>query len=205
MSDSGRPRDPDIDTRIVQVTRRILDAEGPTAISVSRVAREAEVGRPSVYRRYADADDLMRAVLFAELEGQVDAYPANTPIPPGELLDHFMLMARPSLEFYAENPKRSKALLSVAVFAEDEWQQRWNALSSHVTTMAYRVVNAAVERGEIPDDTNRDVLVMSFMNLMLSVLIGGLTGAYGDVDGWDAMLRAMLRQHLEGLRLRAAL
>jgi AcrR family transcriptional regulator len=203
-TDPGRPRDPDIDERIVEVARVILDREGAEALSIARVAKEAGVGRPTVYRRYRDADDLLRAILFAELDHILvvnrDLYEA--PLPPGDLVDHLVIMSQHSFRFYAANPARSRLLLSAAVLAEPVWQARWNTLNAQVGAIVHKAIAAAVDRGEIPADTDRDLLLLGYFSIMLSVLLGGLVDAYGPVENWSAVLRALLTQQVEGLRLR---
>jgi len=206
MSDAGRPRDPDVDDRILAAARQILDAEGAGAVSVARVAREAGVGRPTVYRRFQDAGDLLRGVLFAELDAILQA---NREIiaalePEGPVIDDLLFMARPSFLFYASNPERSKALLTSAILAEPRWQARWDALNAEIAMIAMRVLQAGVSRGELPADTDLMLTVQAYMLLLLGTLLSGLVGAFGpDVDDWVEALRRLLQQHLEGLHLRA--
>lgn len=202
MSEGGRPRDPDVDARIVVAARRILDAEGADAVSVARVAREADVGRPTVYRRYRDAGDLLRGVLFAELDAILAAN-QQVEIPDQPFIDSLVTMAEASMQFYAAHPERSRALLTAAVFAEPRWQVRWDALNAEVAALAIQAMQIGQRRGELPADADLELCVTAYFSLFLAVLIGGLVGAYGDVDGWSATLRRLLEQHFEGLRQRA--
>jgi AcrR family transcriptional regulator len=47
---------------IVRVARRIVDAEGPSSLSMQLVADEVGVRAPSLYKRFADRDALLDAV-----------------------------------------------------------------------------------------------------------------------------------------------
>lgn len=59
MSAPGRPRDHDIDDRILAAVRDVLAEAGVEAVTVDAVARRAGVSRPTVYRRYPTRVDLL--------------------------------------------------------------------------------------------------------------------------------------------------
>jgi AcrR family transcriptional regulator len=59
----GRPRDPDIDTAVLDVTRRHLAAHGYDAMSVVAVADDAGTTRQAVYRRWPTKADLATAAI----------------------------------------------------------------------------------------------------------------------------------------------
>jgi AcrR family transcriptional regulator len=59
----GRPFDENVDTAILDATWRLLLAEGYARMSIARVAEEAGVGRPAIYRRYRDKSELVAAVI----------------------------------------------------------------------------------------------------------------------------------------------
>ncbi len=54
----GRPRDPELDERILAATRQILAERGYQGLSIDAVARTAGTTRPSVYLRFAGKEDL---------------------------------------------------------------------------------------------------------------------------------------------------
>jgi AcrR family transcriptional regulator len=58
MSASGRPRDPDLDERILDATRRLLAERGYQGLSIDAVARAAGTTRPTVYLRFAGKEEL---------------------------------------------------------------------------------------------------------------------------------------------------
>jgi AcrR family transcriptional regulator len=201
--DPGRPRDPDIDQRIVDTARALLDREGAAALSVARVALEAGVGRPTVYRRYRHADDLLRAILFDEL-GRISTAQRNRPAPDGNVTEGLVALARASIDYYAHNPERGRALLQVSMLADPTWQARWTALNTEVAEHAFAVVERAIQAGELPRDTDRPLLLQSYLFLLLATLVSGLAGAFGpNAADWGTALQRMLDQHVDGLRLRA--
>jgi AcrR family transcriptional regulator len=54
----GRPRDPELDERILAVTRQLLAERGYQGLSIDAVARAAGTTRPTVYLRFATKADL---------------------------------------------------------------------------------------------------------------------------------------------------
>lgn len=54
----GRPRDPELDERILTATRQVLAERGYQGLSIDAVARAAGTTRPSVYLRFAGKEDL---------------------------------------------------------------------------------------------------------------------------------------------------
>src|SRR5260370_12553531 len=59
----GRPGDPDVEKRILEVTLRQLAEGGYSRMSVDGVAAEANVSKPTIYRRWAHKADLVTAAL----------------------------------------------------------------------------------------------------------------------------------------------
>jgi AcrR family transcriptional regulator len=60
---SGRPLDESVDAAILDTAWRLLLRDGYSRMSIARVAEEARVGRPAIYRRYKDKSELVAAVL----------------------------------------------------------------------------------------------------------------------------------------------
>ncbi|MBY0398568.1 MAG: TetR/AcrR family transcriptional regulator, partial [Thermoleophilia bacterium] len=61
----GRPRDADIDDRILDVTRRHLAAHGYEAMSVVAIAGDAGTTRQALYRRWPSKAELAIAAIAA--------------------------------------------------------------------------------------------------------------------------------------------
>lgn len=64
----GRPSDPAIDRALLRVVRRLLEREGPAAVTMQRVALEAGVSKVTVYRRFADRQRLLEAMVAHDAE-----------------------------------------------------------------------------------------------------------------------------------------
>ena len=59
----GRPRDPNVEQRLLEVTLQHLAREGYSRMSVDGIAEQAGVGKPTIYRRWKGKADLATAAL----------------------------------------------------------------------------------------------------------------------------------------------
>jgi AcrR family transcriptional regulator len=61
---SGRPRDAHLDTRINDAIEAVLLADGYEALSIDRVARQAETTRAAMYRRHRNRGSMVVGLLI---------------------------------------------------------------------------------------------------------------------------------------------
>ena len=59
----GRPRDPDVEARILEVTLRLMAQRGYSRMSLDEIAAEAGASKPTLYRRWPTKADLATAAL----------------------------------------------------------------------------------------------------------------------------------------------
>lgn len=102
-SSGGRPRDSALDSAILDATAELLAAEGYARLSIERVAKLAGTTRPTVYRRYADKQELVVAALLA----RHGADPASDT---GTLEGDLLAVQRNQVEFF-QDPLVQRALL----------------------------------------------------------------------------------------------
>jgi AcrR family transcriptional regulator len=88
---AGRPLDENVDAAILDTAWRLLLQEGYARMSIARVAEEARVGRPAIYRRYKDKSELVAAVLA---DKQARNPPIDTGSARGDLIAHLEFARR---------------------------------------------------------------------------------------------------------------
>jgi AcrR family transcriptional regulator len=64
----GRPRDPRTEQAITEAARRLLARDGYDQVSIEAIAREADVSRPTVYRRWPSKTHLVFDAVFGAAE-----------------------------------------------------------------------------------------------------------------------------------------
>lgn len=77
---AGRPRDPEIDQRILDAARAAYVEQGWAGFTFVTVARAAGVSRDALYRRYPSLEALLHAVLLNERSLALDLPEAGDPV-----------------------------------------------------------------------------------------------------------------------------
>jgi len=88
---AGRPLDENVDAAILEAAWRLLLEDGYSRLSIARVAEVARVGRPAIYRRYANKSELVAAVI-ADKTAQVP--PVDTGSTREDLVAHLEFARR---------------------------------------------------------------------------------------------------------------
>ena len=83
--DRGRPRHPDVDAAILAATLELLGDVGYPAFTIAEVARRAGVGKPTVYRRWAQKSQLVVEAMSTQMPGQTGVRIGSVA---GQLLDY---------------------------------------------------------------------------------------------------------------------
>ena len=79
---AGRPRDPSTDARLHDATLQVLRERGPAGVTVEAVSQVSGVAKTTIYRRHANAQEL----LDAALEELTAAIPPPSSLPPHDRL-----------------------------------------------------------------------------------------------------------------------
>lgn len=115
----GRPRDPAKDAAVLAATRELLVEGGFAGTTVVAVARRAQVGAPTIYRRWATREALIEDAAFGHPQ------PAAMPESTGDLRADLHLWTRTFLDWLAD-PVTRAALpgLLAAYHRDDELYER---------------------------------------------------------------------------------
>lgn len=160
----GRPRSAAVDSAVIETVLRLLE-EGVTIaeLSMERIAREAGVGKATVYRRWDNKEALMLDVLRS-----LDVI--RTPELPGtsvrdDLVQLLQFMRRRVLA------KRSSALLRV-VMAQVQahprlWQEYHDTVVAARREACYQVLRRGMAEGEIRPDLDLEL----FLDLMVGPML----------------------------------
>ncbi|MDF2990102.1 MAG: putative TetR-family transcriptional regulator [Microbacterium sp.] len=196
---TGRPRDPEIRARVLLAAQRVYVASGRSGLTFDAVARESGAGKPAIYRRWASPDDLLDDVLRShELE------PARTDRDDirGQLCEIALAVLRLMhsdqggfiLRVSAERASQS------AVF--DQYFERLRTVI-HVANRG--LVLAAMERGELSDRCDPDVLLQAITgSALVGTLMGFAPSPYEDQVAAERYCESIVDQALRGARASTA-
>lgn len=175
----GRPREPDTDARILDAAYRLMAQHGYVRMSMDAVAAEADVTKPTIYRRWPSKIELAMAALRAYCDASRPPVSGETRADLIAELEHFRrAISRPyGMSLYgtvlAEEHETPELL---AAFREALVVPRRRALRA--------ILEAARARGELRPDAD--------IALAVNMLVGAFYAQYvaGDpfAADWSAKL-----------------
>ncbi|MGX9787817.1 TetR/AcrR family transcriptional regulator [Mycobacterium sp. MMS18-G62] len=156
----GRKRDPLIEPRVFDAALRVYAREGWGGFTFESIAREAGVGKPAIYRRWSNREQLLIAAL------DMSAFPTARDC--GSVREDLLDYARQWVAWY-EQPDRALASRRVAY----DSQANPALLALHRdrivrprTEAARDITRRAIKRGEIAKGVRSSTIV--------DLLVGGL-------------------------------
>jgi AcrR family transcriptional regulator len=146
----GRPRDTQRDRAILESTFKILNAQGYAGLTIDGVAADANVGRPTIYRRWPSKPALVVAALVAS---DRLALPAPDS---GSLRDDLVALQVHQVALINSPQSRRVTAGLVADLANDpELSEMYvtQYLAPRRATV-WQVLQRGVDRGELAPDTD---------------------------------------------------
>ncbi len=181
----GRPRHPESDKAILEATLKLIASEGYGRMSMDRIAAEAGVSKPTIYRRYDSKEDLAIAALaYLRVEhAPRDGIDTRTELV--KQMRHFRhsfdeLGGMPILGTVLVEERRTPKLFEL-------WAER---ISKPYRKILREILEHAQSRGEIDDKADLDITV--------DMLLGGYYAHYFSKepfpDNWpEPLVEAILR------------
>ncbi|MEU8545783.1 TetR/AcrR family transcriptional regulator [Streptomyces roseoverticillatus] len=159
----GRPRNAAVDTAVVETVLRLLeDGAGLGELSMERIAREAGVGKATVYRRWAGKEALMLDVLRSlehaapELAGESVR---------DDLVTLLETLRRRGLA------KRSSAVLRTVLAQIKAHPGLWREYHEKVVRVRREAVHAVLRRGAATGELRSDLDVELMGDLIVSPML----------------------------------
>jgi AcrR family transcriptional regulator len=162
----GRPRDPDLDDRVIDVVLRLYAEHGWSGLSFGGVAREASVGKAALYLRWPSKAEMLVTALTARPAKVKD-------IDTGSVRDDLVELGREILRYL----NSEAGLAALRLFVDARYQPELFAtvskeLLAAPTANSREMIQRAVDRGELPEGTSAqvvlDAIVGGVINHMLS-------------------------------------
>jgi AcrR family transcriptional regulator len=174
----GRPRNPALDAAILTATRELLLDVGYAGVSMEAVAARAQVGKPTVYRRYPGK----AALVFDAVFGQT----RSRPLPEqGEIGADLREAYGWAVDEFASS--EAKAALPGLLADLSSNEQLLDLVRRLVIDPEVERVRAALraaqERGEIREDADLDLAIDAFTGTALArttLINRPVDRAYGD-------------------------
>lgn len=148
----GRPRDPDVDTRVLAAAREVYSERGWSGFTLDEVARRSRVSKGALYLRWPDKANLI-----------IDAVRTRAPsfdaIDTGSLRDDLVTFACQWSQFLmsADGTMLARLGIDQRFYPEIQTAAEAAPFPKYIAdTIA--IVRRGIERGEIPPDTSASLI-----------------------------------------------
>ncbi len=179
--DIARKRD-----RILDAAMKLLVEKGYTKTTMSRVARQAAVGRGTVYWHFESKDDLFFSLLereTAKIEGDMPLL-LETDMPALEKLE---TLIRGFFQLYGDAPNLLQAFMSVLTGSDEQMQQRLLAYFSSIygryDALIEGLLETAKREGDVRHDLDSRVVAAAIVVMMDAMFIQIYFGLVEDDPG----------------------
>jgi AcrR family transcriptional regulator len=148
----GRPRSREAGEAILEATGTLLSSEGYLGLTVSKVAARARASKSTIYRRWPTKEHLVMAAF--------DRWPVLVPRDRGDLLSDLLDLYQQYLRSHYRAPTGAiiPALVAERV-SNPELSVLFDSLMRRRLDPTRVVLRRAIERGELPADTDLELAV----------------------------------------------
>jgi AcrR family transcriptional regulator len=151
----GRPRSQEADRAILQAASQLLAEGGLAAMSIEEVAARSGVAKTTIYRRWNSRGTLALDAFLAEFQGQQPS--PDTGTMRGDLLAALRAWIRAVT-------RTSAGPILAGLIAESQldpelgiaWRER---VVERLRAQHKIMLNRAIDRGEIPPDTDQEIVL----------------------------------------------
>ncbi len=170
---SGRPRDETTAPALLEVTRRLINRDGYEQVSISTIIKEAGVSRQSLYRRWPTKADLVLDAFFQACPPDIlEEVGEDTSETMASLLQRFLT------SIFLRISNDGTSLPNLIASAQNDPHFRPTFIEKFVLPrqeMVTRLLACAVERGELPADSDVDTLTMMINGAFWYRVLNGWT------------------------------
>ena len=186
----GRPRDAALHAVILEAVRELLTESSYAEVSMDGVAARAQVGKKTLYRRWAS-----KAPLVAE--AVLDAYGrgGSFPVPDtgdlradllGWLIEHGEFITEPA------NAKLIRALVAAAAASSGDTEALYEQLSVPQRSGLVERIRRAVQSGAVRPDTDADAIANALMGTLLLQVMSSPVPSDDTAGRYTALVDALL-------------
>lgn len=160
----GRPPDPGLVDRVHKAACRVYGRHGWRGFTIEAVAKEAAVGKASIYSRWDSKEELLTDSLAAQVAFHSD-------VDTGDLRTDLTILAKDVFRFYDGEYGDAALRLLAEARLNPELGQRFEDFRDDAIRAARKVVKRAIDRGELARDTDvSSVLVAVFGGVIMQVV-----------------------------------
>ncbi|MHA6627485.1 TetR/AcrR family transcriptional regulator [Pseudonocardia sichuanensis] len=157
---AGRPRNPQIDSAVLEATLDVLDEAGYARLTIEEVARRAGATKPAIYRRWPTRQHLALAALASRLGESAVPDTGCTLCDLDEGIGVFVAAYR------RIRPGVPAALFADCVAVPELRDAFFTTLFDPPRAAVARMLDTAVARGDLRADVDRDLVLDMLSSLV---------------------------------------
>ncbi|MFK4730145.1 helix-turn-helix domain-containing protein [Agromyces mediolanus] len=178
-------------SRVLDAADELIRRRGVGGVTIAELSRRSGLSRPTVYRSWSDADDVVRSALLRRVIRILDAFETPATTRAGLVDDVLRFSAR----------FRADAVYGRLLDDEPEaftryTLQRVGSSQRRILGWLARAIAAAQDDGTVRRGDPQEIAVMLLLIAQSAVLSHGTVTELIDEDAWERELRAALDGHL---------
>nr|WP_236571198.1 TetR/AcrR family transcriptional regulator [Microbacterium hydrocarbonoxydans] len=174
-------------SRILDAADALIGRRGVHGVTIAELARRAGHSRPTIYRSWNDADDVVRAALLRRVAAILGEFPANA-VTRLALVDDVL---RFCALFRADDVYGRLLADEPEVFTRYTLQRVGSSQRLILNWLA-TAIRAAQQRGSVRDGDPDEIAVMLLLIAQSAVLSHGTVSELLSEHAWERELRAAL-------------
>ena len=173
--------------RIHDAADALIARRGVRGVTIAELARRAELSRPTIYRSWNDADDVVRASLLRRVARILDTFPAP-PASRSELVDDVLRF----ISLFREDPLYAHLLADEPEAFTRYTLERVGSSQRLILTWLAAAIGAAQDGGSVRKGIPDEIAVMLLLIAQSAVLSHGTVSDLIPETAWERELRAAL-------------
>ncbi len=183
---------------ILTAAIKLFTEKGFEETSVEELAREAGVGKGTIYSYFNAKQDIFLAFceeeieyIFTRLEKEGDS---ESPI-----LDQIVLLSMSQFDFVTKNREFGRLFCREMVFPREHTAEKSRELDARYLGKVLEIISRAQQRGELKAEVDPLLALASFHSFYLMVLSGWYSGYMKTREMVEGMFHALCWQSLAGM------
>ncbi|WP_262001004.1 TetR/AcrR family transcriptional regulator [Microbacterium sp. Mcb102] len=174
-------------TRILDAADALIERRGVHGVTIAELARRADLSRPTIYRNWSDADDVVRAALLRRVDGILRTFSADARTRTAlvdDVLRFTTLFRNDTLyrRLLADEPEAFTRYTLQRVGSSQRLILGWLATA----------IDAAQTEGSVRQGAPQEIAVMLLLIAQSAVLSHATVADLISEDAWERELRAAL-------------
>ena len=174
-------------TRILDAADELIERRGVHGVTIAELARRAELSRPTIYRSWSDADDVVRAALLRRVESILSAFPHPARTRAGLVDDVLRFTA-----LFRSDPLYARLLDDEPEAFTRYTLQRVGSSQRMILQWLAAAISTAQGEGSIRHGAPQEIAVMLLLIAQSAVLSHGTVAELISETAWERELRAAL-------------